>query len=248
MKINFDFFLMCLIVGVYSSCTNEIEEFPSNNMDENFYPLSNGKYWEYQVDSTIFDNQGSTVLSSSSFVKEAIVGLLEESGDRKSYRVERSWRASANQEWKVTDIWSMGIEGNRAIKTEENLRFIKLIFPAEEGSQWDGNAFIDSSIKLEYAGETVEVFKNWDYSISDRKVKEQIGVSTYDEVVTVTQADDENVIEKRYSVEKYARDVGMVYRRMEIYDSQCIEACVGQSWEDKAQKGFNLTQTLIAHN
>jgi hypothetical protein len=67
-------------------------------------------------------------------------------------------------------------------------------------------------------------------------------------VVTVQNADSENLIELRLAHEKYARGVGLVYRELWILDTQCIEDCIGMTWEQKAEKGFILKQTLIDHN
>ncbi|MEL6865958.1 MAG: hypothetical protein AAFP19_16145, partial [Bacteroidota bacterium] len=67
----------------------------------------------------------------------------------------------------------------------------------------------------------------------------------FDSVATIYQADNENAIELRYSIEKYARNIGLVYREMRILDTQAI---VDDPWEEKAQKGFIIRQQITRHN
>jgi hypothetical protein len=67
-------------------------------------------------------------------------------------------------------------------------------------------------------------------------------------VLTVREADSENLIELRRSRVKYAKGIGLVYRELWVLDTQCIEQCDGKPWEEKAEKGFILSQTITAHN
>jgi hypothetical protein len=77
---------------------------------------------------------------------------------------------------------------------------------------------------------------------------ESIGDLQFDKVAIVLLTDDgeENTIERRYALEKYARGVGLIYKEYEILDSQC-STCT-EPWSEKAEKGFILKQTLIEYN
>ncbi len=97
------------------------------------------------------------------------------------------------------------------------------------------------------------MFKGWDYEILSVDSSEVIGDINHDQVVTIQQANNDNVIELRYSQEKYAKGVGLVYRQREIMDSYCKyigtnELCIGLDWREKAGRGFIMRETLIAHN
>src|SRR5690606_24012329 len=101
---------------------------------------------------------------------------------------------------------------------EENLRFIKMVFPLREGVEWNGNKHIDVTTIIPIAGESVEVFKSWSYEALSVGETEIIGDFVFDEVATLSQADSENLIELRYSQEKYAKNIGLVYREMKILE------------------------------
>lgn len=213
-----------------------------------YFPLDVGKYITYQVDSTLFDNEGMIVINTSSFVKEEITeSFVDETGDT-TYRIERFYKENLEDQWLITDVWTASRTTTQAFRTEENLRFIKIVFPPREGTSWNGNSFIDPSIEVEVAGDPIQMFKNWDYSILSTDQAEFIGSRELEAVTTVQMADDENVIERRFAQEKYAKGIGLVFRRFEILDTQCIEACVGLTWEEKAWQGFTMTQILLDHN
>ena len=113
---------------------------------------------------------------------------------------------------------------------------------------WNGNKFIDEGTVISVAGESVTIFKNWLYEYRGTGESVEVGGQIYNDVVTVYQADEENLIELRLSYEQYARGIGMIYREMKILDTQCILPCEGETWEEKAEKGFIIRQTLREHN
>ena len=130
-------------------------------------------------------------------------------------------------------------------KKLENLKFIKLSFPIKLSKNWDGNAFFDSKTIQIVGEESMEFFKEWNYQIESIQPEIVSGVS-YDEVVTVQEANFETAIELRKSMSQYARGIGLVSRSQKILDTQCITCTT--PWEEKAEKGLILTQVLIDHN
>jgi len=235
-----------LFIGLFLSCESMVEE-PSTDLGYEYFPLEVGNTWIYQVDSTIFDTtgMGRVIDTTSSFVREQIVEKFIDNTDTEVFRIERSYRATEGDAWQVVDVWSAEKTEKQAIRTEENLRYIKMIFPLSENAVWDGNIFIDQPIIISIAGETLEFLKDWTYEVINKDVAEQIGTFAFDEVTTISQVDEENLIEIRFAREKYAKGVGLVFKEMRIMDTQNINADL--KWENKAQKGFIMRQTLIEH-
>jgi len=220
---------------------------PPGESPGDYYPIDIGKYWIYQVDSTIYDDLGSTICPTSGFVKEEVTSILSEEDLATVYVLERSYKESESDPWVISDIWTITKGRNYIQRSEENLRFIKMQTPLRIGNSWEGNQF-DQDIILTVKDEAISIYKNWAYEVLDIGVAEQVGENSYDDLMVLQQADDENLIERRLSVEKYARDVGMVYREMQIFDTQCISDCANQTWFEKAERGYAMTQTLIEHN
>jgi len=101
---------------------------------------------------------------------------------------------------------------------------------------------------ISVAGESIFIFKNWLYEYREIGVPLEVNGLNFDDVVTIYQADEKNFIELRESYERYARGVGLVERQMRILDTQCIAECEGQTWEEKAEKGFIVRQEIRDYN
>ncbi len=240
----FSLFILSLF---FSGCVDE----RSNNLDPSlfgyeYYPIEVGKYWIYQMDSTIIDDGGNTRIENTSFIKEEIIDTFQNNLGEAIFVIERSGSSTVDGNYVVTDAWTAEFNDDRAVKTEENLRFIKLIFPADIDVNWQGNQF-DELIQVDVAGEQIWVYKDWgDYHIiATNSITWSNGVK-YDNVIIVQQADFESEVERRFSKEYYAPNVGLVRREMTILDTQCL--CPGDTWEEKAQAGFILKQQLIETN
>ncbi len=251
-KLFFPSVLIMIGLIFFAACKDEstIEEFELDFGYE-YFPLEIGKFKEYIVDSTIYDigpNEITTILSSRTYLREVVTDTLLDNLGRVAYQIERFERTGLEDPWIIKDVWLMVRTEAQAESLEENLRFVKMVFPLKEGVVWNGNRFIDVTLQIPIAGETVEVFKSWEYEVDF--VGEPIAVNNelFDDAVQITQADNENLIELRVSREQYIRNVGLAFREMKILDTQCISECEGQPWEEKAEKGFILTQTLINFN
>jgi len=220
------------------------------DLDMRYAPIEVGKYWEYQVDSIIYDDLGMTVYNTSSFLKEQIIDKTEGVSGDSIYMLQISKKKEAEGDYFATDLWVVKLENNSLIRIEENLSFIKLLFPPKVGDEWKGNQFPENNTDVFVSGEPVVVYKDWNnYLIEDRLDNFTVGDQSFDDVLVVRQVDDENLIEKRYSYEYYASGIGLIARNMEILDTQCVEpSCEERAWEDKAWKGFILSQRIIDYN
>ena len=191
----------------------------------------------------MYDNNGTRIDTVSNQIREMLTEEFVDQSGQSVFRVERSAWKSGN--WIVQDIWSASRDDNLAFRTEENLRFAKLSFPTRAGKAWDGNAFIDEEVIVKIAGEPIRVYQNWnDYRYLSVDEAETIGETSYDRVCTVEQVDLEDRITRRYSVEKYAEDVGLIHKQMIILNTQKFDS--DDPWEIKAEEGFILDQKLIS--
>ncbi len=222
-----------------------------------YFPLKIGKYIDYQVDSIVYDfgAGGSTVIdSSTTFVRELVADTLRDQTGQLLYTLERYERPAADQPWQLRHIGTAARTGSQAILTENNLRYLKLIFPMDRRSEWNGNVWIDVDREIEIAGERLRPFTNWQYEVDSIDIAAQIGTFAFDSTLLVTEADDINIIERRLSRVRYAKNIGLVWREQWILDSQyCNQSipppdCETRPWELKAERGYILRQVVIAYN
>jgi len=231
------------VIIVFSSCgENEIEKPDDSIYGYDYFPLEVGHTWEYQVDSVLIFQGGTDNIFSTSYIQETITELIAEEGDEKTYRMERSYRNDLSEPWQLQDIWQISISDSKATRTEENLRFIKMVFPATDGTKWDGNVFFDANKEFTVAANGVSIYQDWSYKIESLDLTKEYNGITYPNVMQVSHVDEESLISRRFSEEHYAQNVGLVERRMEIFDSQNGDTAL--DWLVRAEKGFQLHQTL----
>ena len=241
--------ILLIVACLFAACKDSSDTIELDlDYGYEYFPLEIGKYRSYQVDSFIFDStaQGIVIDTSRSYIRETYIDTLRDNSGRLTYLVERAHKRNLQDAWQVTDIWQEVKTERQAERIEENLRFIKMTFPLQEGNLWNGNLFIDERTIIPVAGESIEIFKNWSYEVDELNTSFAVNDMTFDDVAILFQADNENAIELRYSEEKYARNVGLISREMRILDTQFINPTL--PWEEKAQKGFIMEMTMIDHN
>lgn len=251
------FALILLTALVLLSCKEE----PADLVDpqvygHEYFPLEVGKYRIYEVDSLQFDlgaGDRPVVDSSHFFMRlETVEEYIDQTGQT-NYRVERSRANELGDPWEIMDVIVESRTVNQAFYVEDNLRFIPLVFPLRENLEWDGLAYFPDDIVIFVKGETLEIFDNWQHRVVSTGTQEQIGGMSYSDVATIEQVADTNIVELRYSIEKYASSIGLVYRERQMIDSFCkyigeTQPCLGLSWREQAGRGFLMRETLIDHN
>ena len=246
----FSFLCLLVLVATNFGCS---ESTVTEDLDQvvqgfDYFPLEIGKYVSYQVDSTIYDVDGNAtaIFNSTSFLKEEVSDTLRDSENELVYRIERFEKSNLDDPWEIKDVWVSKRTEFQAERVEENLRFIKMVFPLAEDATWNGNLYIDERTIIPIAGESIEVFKNWSSELRLLNQPALIGDFLFDEITTISHADSENLIELRQVTEKYAKGVGLVEKEMWILDTQEIDQT--RPWELKAEKGYILKQFVIDHN
>lgn len=246
-------FTLFILVLMTSGCIrSEIEDIEIDS-GYDYSPLQVGKYFVYQVDSTEFRPVvgGIALDSSSTFVKELIADSFPDNTGAVTYRLERYERKDNAQPWTIRSVYALTRTEEEFYRTEDNLRFVKLRFPLQEGRKWNPTRFFDNLLEVEVAGQTIQMFKSWSAEVSAAGRMEEIGNLNFPDVATIVSSDSENLIEKRYAMEKYARNIGLVFRELQIMDTQCNGQpadCATLPWPEKAERGFIVRQWLVEHN
>jgi len=113
-----------------------------------------------------------------------------------------------------------------AQRVEDNIRYLKLAFPINADVTWNGNAFND--------------FPEEDYSYTDIHTSYSMNGFDFDSTLKVLQSDDQNLIHQIYKEEKYAKNVGMIYKQK---DSLNVYSVNGQI---RISNGFEYKETISA--
>src|SRR5574337_305543 len=188
------FLSFTLLTTIFSSCSKD--EAPAIDMGYGYFPNTPGKYVVYDVDSIVMNSFTKTVDTFKFQLKEIIESVYTDNSGRPALRLERyrknySKTIPYNQmTWTLTDVWSENRTPTTAEKVEENIRFVRLVFPVAQNKKWNGNVY--NSI-----GE-------WDYTYTEIDKAKTITGITFDSTLTVLQNNQENLIDKQYYQEMYA--------------------------------------------
>lgn len=232
--------LLLLGFGLFA-CKEEVAA-PVLEYRYEYFPLSIGQERLFVVDSILFDPLGNRVQidSSKTFIRELVVDTFRNASNGLEYRIERYERRKSTSPWVLKKVLSESRPSDQAQRFEDNFRLLKMVFPLKQGQVWNPLVFVDPLSKVDVKGEPLELFKGWEAQVKS------IGQSwnQYANTLEIRFSDYENAIELRRGTERYAANLGLVYRELSVLNTQCL-SCQGQLWEKKAQAGFILKMRRI---
>ncbi|MEO7524313.1 MAG: hypothetical protein ABIT58_09475 [Ferruginibacter sp.] len=249
MKKYFSFLPLVILLLLFSACKKETENYKPSSSIRDYSPLETGKYITYKLDSIVYLSFGQTQTTRSYEAKYVVDSLLTDNGERPAYRIFRYIRKQNTDPWSPSGtFWAINTGGTLEF-VENNMRYIKLEMPIENGTTWKGNAFIETtSLNSE-----VKYLDDWDYVFDAVGVAETVGTNNLDNVLTVNQhdetigdpADAGSYSEVNYGQEKYAKGIGLVYRR--FFHSE-YQPGTGSGDGYTADGSYGVTLTMIDHN
>lgn len=193
---------------------------------EDYFPIAVGKSFSYRLDSVKPMNFGTRLDTFYYQAKDTVVAEFKDNLNRTSYRVYRYTRdTSATKPWQYQATYVI-TKGDKTIEViDNNLRFIKLASPVSEGFKWKGNTYIDTKS----AGSLYKYLDEWNYEYMNVGLPFTTRKGRFDNTVTVFQ--QESYVQegpfnpayfdqRTYSVEVYAKGVGLIYKRFLFWEWQ----------------------------
>jgi len=234
MKIEKYIFLFLLASIILVSCKKDSPV--TTDFGYNYFPTDVKRYIIYDVDSIVHNDFTSTIDTFKYQVKEYIASTFIDNSGRNTLRIERYKKyyndtiPYSSMPWTLTNVWSANRTNTTAEKVEENERYIKLAFPVEKGETWNGNSF--------------NTLGEEDYTYNDVNTKRTIGNISSDSTLLVIQQNVENLIEKQYYTEIYAKNIGMVYKQIIDVQSNNITAAPIMS---RITSGIEFSMTINSY-
>lgn len=184
---------------------------------EELYPLQVGKTFTYRLDSTVLANFNQQLVVKSYNAKDSIESQFTDAQGRKSFRIFRYIRDTNNiKPWQYTATYNAVFDANRVEFVDNNLRFVTLVSPAKEGTVWKGTLNINTISPSPYS-----YFADWNfeyrnvgkpYTVKKGTIQNTYTVFQQDEILPNVPFNANNYQEKSYSVEVYAKGVGLIYK------------------------------------
>ncbi len=203
-----------LFVVVAFSCKKDNSLPEKVDLGYDYFPLKIGQSLIYDVDSIAYLQPSGDTIIEKFRIKESIETVYKDNQNRDTYKLVRYKKKYQEgvfydqMTWVLQDVWSVNLTATTAEVNEENKRFIKLIFPVEKNTIWNGNA--QNNI-----GE-------WKYKYTEVHQPLSLNGLQYDSTLTVTQKKENTAIYYKNYTEQYAKGVGMIYKEVSDYTFKVV--------------------------
>lgn len=253
--------IILLSLMVVTSCKKTINftktSSYSGNLTDFWTPLEIGKYVTYRLDSLNFYFYGQLDTTTSYLAKDSIEDTIIDGAGNRAYLVTRYLSDTTGSSWTPGETYTVTPSIQKIELTENNLRFIKLAFPIDDGYSWSGNSYLPYAPYqdyFDYSDDSHLSLGNWTYTYQNVDQPYTVGATTFDSTITVMQSNDSiNVpitnpnafASKTYWSETYAKNIGLIYRHTEMWEYQ---PPTPDGTQQGYKIGFQLTMRIIDHN
>lgn len=223
-------------VLVFISCSKKKIPEQSSLLGLAYYPTTHGKFVVYDVDSSVYYDL-APALHLKYRIKEKMADSFTDNEGKPAIRLERyikfynPAKSYDSIPWTIKEVWMVNADNKSVQVTEGNVRYTKLIFPIQKGTTWDGNA-------RNTLGERM-----YSYDYIDKE--ETINGTKLPRVLHVKQKEFRTEISYEKFSEKYAKDIGLVYKEIfEVYSNNVV---AGVPVEQRIEHGTVYKQTLVTY-
>jgi hypothetical protein len=221
--------LIIVLITLVSACKKDKEP---EKIDYSYFPVNTNRWVIYDVTKTVYDEFKNGQSTTTNYqLMEKVVSTFKDNSGRETQRVEQYIKADSSSAWTLQKVLAVNRTTYTAERMEDNERFINFTFPVKQGDSWNGNSF--------------NTRPEEDYSYQSIDKAEKIGVFSLPQVATVLQIDNENLLKKTYSLEKYAKNIGLVYKEFLNDSAKVIDT---RPLKDRIIGGIELKMTLNSYS
>ncbi|MBK9283987.1 MAG: hypothetical protein IPM51_06655 [Sphingobacteriaceae bacterium] len=202
-----------------------------------YYPTTFGKFVIYDVDSIVYTDLPVDTVIYKYRIKEKIADEFIDNEGKPAFRLERYIKVfNPNKSydsipWTIKEVWMINADKKSIQISERDIRYTKLVFPIQEKFSWKGN--VQNNLG------------DWDYIYDYVDKAEIINNVSLDKVLQVKQFDQRTLISWKVYTEKYAKDIGLVYREItELYSNKVLP---GIPVENRIENGILYKQKIISY-
>jgi hypothetical protein len=218
-----------------------------------YLPMQSGKSITYRLDSTTFTNFGLTKTTTSYTVQDIIDTTFTDNLGRLTWRVLRYITdTSQTQPWANLETIAITPTLGRIEVVENNLRYVKLALPLNNGASWLGNSYINTNSPSSTSDPDYSYLANWNYTYDSIGANYTVLQGSIPNTLIVRQQNnvsgdttDKSVLTQiDYSIEVYAKGIGLIYKNFLHQENQPPNADHSQPYS----QGYGIRLNMIDHN
>jgi len=205
---------------LFIGCSDNVIPDQETRLGFQFFPLEQGLFRIYDVQRVDFTLVGRD--TSHFQLKEVVVDSFLNVENDFTYIINREVREDSTFAWELDSVWTARRTEIFAVSVENNVSFIKLVFPVKDSVEWDANSLSARESSL--------------FRFKDAFQSYTLGENIFDNSVTVVLSESQdNLIVRDERTEVYAEGVGLVYRDYTTLNFCAREDCLGQGIIESGQ-------------
>jgi hypothetical protein len=240
--------VFCTLLIFVASCKKDPTLTPDVGYD--YFPLTAGAYIIYDVDSTFYDDFYLPVkITNTKFqLKEKVASLFYDNQNRLTARIERyvkfydSITPYSAMPWQLKNVWTANRTNTTAERVEENIRYVKLVFPLSLNTRWNTNA--------------QNILPEEELNYSRINASDRIGTFAFTSALATTYRSEEAVLtQQKTSTEKYVTAIGLAYKQTQELYSQAnpnatnteLQLFYAKPFAQRITSGYEYTWTINSY-
>lgn len=185
-----------------------------------FYPII-GTSIVYDVQEIQYTLTGSPTIKNYQ-LKEVNASFFQDTDNKEALRIERYRRENEMQKWVIDSVFTAKKEIDKALKTENNVTYVKMIFPIKEGLKWNGNLY--NTLGDDF------------YEMKKVNQPFQTNGQNFTKTLNIIQQNDSTLVDLKRRMDVYAEGIGLIYQE-KTFVSYCNTAdCLGKGKIDFGTK------------
>jgi hypothetical protein len=206
------YLLVFFAAAVFSSCSDNDNEVGETIAGSAYFPLNIGDFRIYNVEDRRW-LQNKVVDSSMFQLRERIDTVFTNLAGETTYRIVRSKRLTAADQWADDSVITATVTGNQVKRTSDNLTEVKMVFPVAENKAWNPNVY------------NTREPGNAHYADIKQPLSYTLGNNVFQKTLKVVVSDFESVINHDFREEVYAENVGLIYKKYDVINFCNVDIC-----------------------
>lgn len=217
--------LFCLVVSCKKTDVQPFVQWTD------YYPLTIGSTRTYDCVSIRIDIPTGIQDTAYFQLREIVMECIADTNSCKVYAIQTEKKDANDGVWRPYTSGSVQQYDHQIVRVEDNVPYLVLKFPPKTTFTWDLNAY-NSLLKQEiyYVG-----------------INEYDAITETDSVLFVLQQDFKSLYSYQHAEERYAKNIGLVYRKNIDVESQPNHAPIdlNDPIEERITKGTITTYKLV---
>ena len=202
--------LFCCLLSVagLAGCDTKYVEHDPEALGLDYHPIQTGDYKIYKVVDIRYQNN---VAKKDSFeMREVVDTSYYDQTNKLTYKVVRAIKRFDQAEWVEDSVMTVTKSDKHVLLTKDNTKYVKLVFPVQNGRMWLGDAYNDHVVNNL---ETDPYLRKEPYTYTAVGEPYEVNGTTFPTTLTVIQGKPKNyLVQLDDRKEVYAKGVGRIYR------------------------------------